>query len=137
MCVVVRIVCGVGRIGLVDGDTTASFQLKKSENIERRHECGGMMARCVKSVSDINQDMGLTVRHSGLVIAAGWRAKMNKNRLNGTYLDGSIKKAQSVAVKSGLPAEVDEDDVYMRHAATCRTVGEGTACVIMGVKQRR
>jgi hypothetical protein len=28
MCVVVRIGCGVGRIGLVDDDTTASFQLK-------------------------------------------------------------------------------------------------------------
>jgi hypothetical protein len=82
----------------------ASFQLKKSVNIERRHECGGMMARCVKSVSDINQDMGLTVQHSDLVIATGWRAKMHKNRLNGTYLDESIKKAQSVAVKSGLPA---------------------------------
>ncbi|KAJ7891433.1 hypothetical protein B0H13DRAFT_1887204 [Mycena leptocephala] len=72
------------------------------------------MARCVKSVSDINEDMGLTVRHSGLVIAAGWRAKMNKNRLNGTYLDENIKKAQSVAVKSGLPAEVDEDDAKWR-----------------------
>lgn len=95
------------------------------------------MVRCVKSVSDINQDMGLNVHHSGLVVAAGWRAKMNKNRLNGTNLDESIKKAQSAAVKSGLPAEVDEDDAYMRHAATCRTVGEGTACVIIGVKQRR
>ena len=63
------------------------------------------MARCVKSISDINQDMGLTVRHSGLVVAAGWRAKMNKNRLNGTHLNKSIKKAQSVAVKSGLPVE--------------------------------
>jgi hypothetical protein len=128
-------VCGVGRIGLVDDDTTASFQLKESENIERQHECGGMMARCAKSVSDINQDMGLTVQH-----ASGWRAKMNENRLNETYLDGSIKKAQSVAVKSGLPAEVD-DDAYMRHAATCRTGREGTArgtaCMIMGIKQRR
>ena len=95
------------------------------------------MARCVKSVSDINQDMGLNVHHIGLVVAEAWRAKMNKNRLNGTYLDESIKKAQSAAVKSGLPAEVDEDDAYMRHAATCRTVGEGTACVIIGVKQRR
>jgi hypothetical protein len=71
----------------------ASFQLKKSENIERRRGCGGMMARCEKSVRDKNQDMGLTVRHSGLVVEAGWRAKMNKNRLNGTYLDESIKKA--------------------------------------------
>jgi hypothetical protein len=40
-----------------------------------------MMARCVKSVSDINQDMGLTAQESGLVVTAGWRAKMNKKQV--------------------------------------------------------
>jgi hypothetical protein len=60
MCVIVSIVCAVGRIELVGDDTTASFQLKKFEDIERRHECGWMMARCVKSINGINQDAGLT-----------------------------------------------------------------------------
>jgi hypothetical protein len=43
----------------------------------------------------------------------------------------------SLYVKSGLPVEMAKDDAYMRHAATCRTVGEGTTCLIMGINQRK
>jgi hypothetical protein len=37
------------------------------------------MARCVKSIKGINQDMGLTAQYSDLVVAASWKAQMNKN----------------------------------------------------------
>jgi hypothetical protein len=52
----------------------------------------------------------------GLVIAAGWRVKMNRNGLNGTHANGSIKNAQSVREERAAGRSGQRRRVYAAHS---------------------